>query len=150
MKDIKIPHIIHGNEHHQFPTHTHGLCKVGLPELFINSNAFGVFDNSMAINELYLYLLYYPSEFEMVKGRKEVEIKLWGQSEMSLIIRPVSNDFAGVTIAYNETDIKESNNGFSQIYVKGDTHVLSDEYFIEQHRAAMAITEPCECAYCRK
>ena len=157
MKDIKDlpktpPHQIHGCPRNTYPTHTHGLQSVNLPEMFINGKAFGTRDNALLINEMFAYLWLNDSEWDKLKKLPPLvpmEIQLWKDSDIILCLRKVPRDFKGVTTAYNNEDIFITT-GFAQIYVKGDDHVLTNEYFEEEERKAKLIDSSDGCIMCDK
>ena len=125
-----IPPMIHGDPtpKNGYPTHTHGLEKVGLPEMFINASAFGPVVNAEIINSIFIFLYKHNDLFIMVQNKQSVEIQLWGPDELILCIRHVPNTFLGVRKAYFHDDLN-CKTGFAQIYVKGDDHVLEDVYY---------------------
>lgn len=127
------PHMIHGDINDaspgSFPTHTHGLDEVDLPELFINAQAFGVEDNAKVINDVVFFLLQNEKEYEEVQERKvTVEVQLWGEDELTLCIRPVDLTFGGVLSAYSSVE-QRKDLIVSQLYVKGDDFVLDSKYY---------------------
>jgi len=126
----KVPHLIHGCPKNLHPTHTHGLAKVGLPELFIHGKCYGVVDNANLINMIYVYLFNYQSEWNFIKNKMEIEIPIWDQM---VCIRPVDESFAGVRIAFSDNP---SETGYAQIYIKNETHVLHDDYFLKEDQLA--------------
>ena len=119
----------HGATKAAYPTHTHGLDTVKLPELFINAQAFGPQVNGLTINEIVHFLLTHEKEYKEVQERKEtVKIKLWGEDELVLCIRPVDVSFKGVVAAYSSEE-QRKDLVVSQLYVDGDDHVLEEKYF---------------------
>ena len=74
-----MPHLMHGDVVIKggYPTHTHGLESFGLPELFINSTAFGPQGNGHTINELVRYLSEHEDVYDKVANGEYVEIVLW-------------------------------------------------------------------------
>ena len=138
---MKIPHIIHGCPCDSYPTHTHGLEDVTLPEMFINGKAFGTKVNANIINNIFDRLKNRAIEFVRVGSLKigddPLEFKLWKESDMVICIRIVDKDFAGVKTAYHDNNVCKT--GYAQIFVKGDDHVLTDKYFLNE--AAMGCGE---------
>lgn len=128
---IPPPHIIHFDPVGLSPTHTHGLNKVELPEMFIHHNAFGPADNANVINELFIYLMLNSSEFNKVRDGIDIEIQLWSEEpDMIICVRKVLPSFSGVSAAYNQEEITRDVKGFRQIYVKdGNPDVLTSEHF---------------------
>ena len=142
------PFMIHGdtakNQRFCYPTHTHGLSELDLPEIFINASCFGPIDNARLINEIAAALLINTvakeSFFHIEK--LEMETGLHEKDDMVIGLRKVSNDFSGVKAAYN--DDTPSKFGYAQLYFVGDDHVLLDEYFttiIERHKSCPPIDE---------
>ena len=142
LKRNKLPYIIHGsplNDPSPYPTHTHGLHKIGWPEFIFDPLAFGAEQNSARINAAYMY-------FKKPKNRKklqaildgktveltfkEMQPKAKGEEPYVYCFREVSPEFEAVKMAYG-SDVKEIEPGmrFIQIWVKGDDYVLTDEYY---------------------
>jgi hypothetical protein len=140
-KKKELTHIIHGCPHSSYPTHTHGLEKIGLPELFINGKAFGTLNNASCLNLTVEYLNLYDSEREKIINKKYIEIKIFEDVNYIMCLRAVNNKFKGVTTAYYDEDLS-CKTGFYQLYVKGDFHVLNDRYFIKQDKLSKKI--PCD------
>jgi len=149
----EMPFIIHGNPFHKFPTHTHGLCMVGLPEIFIHSRAFGLENNEFMnngdiINMAFIFLCQNNSEWDKVAQRELIDIPL-GKDGFTLCLRPVDISFAGVTTSYSVSD-RDCPTGFSQLYVKGEEHPLDDKYFIDEHDRCASLDDKCGCDVCKK
>jgi hypothetical protein len=128
-----LPFLIHGdterNSLKAYPTHTHGLCKIGIPELFINHSAFGPTDNAILINMIAMSFMLRPHILEKFKEDK-IRVASSGAFEKDdpvICLRMVEHDFLGVIKAY--VNDRNSSTGYAQLYVKGDDHVLKDEYF---------------------
>ena len=125
-----------------YPTHTHGLWNVGLPELFINATAFGPRDNAAVLNVVFEYLATHEDDFYRVRRGEYVEFSPWEGTV--LCIRSVQAMFAGVQKAYNleiEADRVlalsiELIRMFAQVYVKGDYHVLEDSYYADSDKGS--------------
>lgn len=148
-----MPFIIHGNPHHLFPTHTHGLASIGLPEMFIHSKAFGVISNGNItnadiINNIFIYLSLNSSEWDKVTNREDIETQLTKDLDLIFCIRSVDVHFSAVRMAYGEHDLS-SPTGFSQIYVKGEDHVLDAQYFLDEYEKLKHLEDKCECPICR-
>jgi hypothetical protein len=129
-----LPFMVHGDttlkQSVAYPTHTHGLDKFILPDIFINAAAFGPQDNAKMINLIASALIFnkdYYNEF-MEKTHLEMKTGMFvEEDDMIMCIRKVENDFLGIVKAYNDDD--PSKFGYSQIWVKGDDHVLVNEYY---------------------
>jgi hypothetical protein len=139
IKESDIPFIVHYDDvlviprkRNTFPTHTHGLSKVGFPEMFIDPLAFGP-GNSNLIKTIYSTL--------KLGDKKDLESLFNGEvltfrhpSKGNICIREVSKNFQGVKCAY-EHDLDEheilENSKFLQIWVDGDDYVLMDSYYID-------------------
>jgi len=129
-----IPFMIHGDttlkQSVAYPTHTHGMTRFKLPEIFINAAAFGPQENSKLINmiagSLILHKEYYKEFMEM--SFLEMKTGVFVEEEdFIMCIRKVEPKFLAVDKAYN--DDTSSKFGYAQIWVKGDDHVLVDEYY---------------------
>lgn len=140
-KKVFLPFEIHGSSieaRFQFPTHTHGLHKIGLPEFFIDPLAFGPEQNSQRIFAAYDYFLK-PGNNDKLDGilkgevielkSKELHPKAKDDSDV-YCFREVSPDFEAVKMAYivDDSDI-DPDMRFVQIWVKGDDYALNDEYY---------------------
>lgn len=131
---MEYPHIVHADvmcTRLSYPTHTHGLSEIGLPELFINATCFGPVNNCMTINMIVSELLSNESLFVRVSNhREEIEcdfLEFESNEDLLICLRPVPEGFLGVLAAYPNKDTNERM--FSQIYVKGDDHVLDPEFY---------------------
>ncbi len=132
IKDIpkEPPFIIHGDVNrpkYSYPTHTHGLEKLGWPEFFINATAFGAVNNAKLINELFIHFWLNPDKMEILQNQKNIEIKPWSNDDMIICLRIVPYSFLGVRKAYNYHQLSKTDH--AQVYVKGDDHVLKDSYY---------------------
>jgi len=140
------PHMIHGDPSNLYPTHTHGLARVDLPEMFINGSCFGNMGNARVINSLVRYLYLNEEEWDKCVNGEDMEIQLVPKEpDFILCIRKVERNFAGVTTAYYHDDLK-CKTGFRQIYVKGDDHVLTDDFFLEKDRQSKLVECGPECS----
>lgn len=131
------PHDIHGNPNNEFPTHSHGLESVDMPELLINAVAYGSFGNAKIINLIFGYFWLNPHILEELKEKKEIEVDrdyaIANTKGASLMVRMVPNNFGGVITAYHGKDLN-CTTGFAQIYVRGDLHVLRDSHYFPGRR----------------
>jgi hypothetical protein len=123
-----------------FPTHTHGLTELGMPEFLIDHLAFGADGNGGRINSSYDYFIK-PENAGKLDGIKNGQtIKLTDKDLKPSCDHPepyvycyrrVYPDFEMVKQAYliedpNDIDPKM---WFVQIYVDGDDFALTDDYY---------------------
>ena len=122
-----------------FPTHTHGLDKLGYPEIFIDPLAFAKY-NATIIRGVYEYLSKSGKEDliqDLVNG-KTIEAKLSkldknflfmvpACKDLTICMRIVYSDFEAVKLAYG--DEVPAKIPFIQLYVLGDDFALDDEYY---------------------
>jgi hypothetical protein len=135
---MNLPHQIHadtsGAEKYSYPTHTHGLASIGLPEMFINATCFGPYGNAAAINHAFVEIAESDEKIKAIQEGQEIEISSEdnGEEIITLMLRPVSNKHMGVLAAYGE-NAENAPVKFAQLYVKGDDHVLEETYFSEAY-----------------
>lgn len=131
-----------------YPTHTHGLNTIFMPDMVIDPLSFGM-QNVNIINEVYEYLIR-PENKDMVprilngetiatpmsdmdKMSKFTPSAYEGSKDLVLCLRAVYRDFEAIKQAYNTNDfsIEELPEDFPflQIYVLGDDFALEDEYY---------------------
>ena len=139
----KLPFIIHADplkELTAFPTHTHGLREINMPEMFIDPVSFGPNGNASIINHAYEYFRR-PKNQGKLKAILEGEIIKLESKELSLgrmgnytfCFREVSPDFEGAKLSYSSLHDLEGNiAGFRivQIWVEGDDFALEDDYYV--------------------
>ena len=137
----KYPHFIHAcPDLPGYPTHTHGLTQVGLPEFLIDPLAFGPKGNVGVINRAYDF-------FVMPKNKPQLEALLSGQTikltgkdlrpesdgsdPLIYCFRKVPSTFEAVNRAYETKKYGLETPGmrFIQIWVDGDDFALTDEYY---------------------
>jgi hypothetical protein len=146
-KNVKesLPFIVHAPSDGSFPTHTHGLTEVGMPEIIIDPRAFGAEGNCKRINLIYEYLnkLENTSKLKDVKEGKTIKLTMKdlmndydGEEEYIYCLRKVPIDFEAVKLAYLN-DIKPGM-WFMQIYVEGDDFSLTDEYYKAEEKYEMS------------
>ena len=131
------PFVIHGcKDLPAFPTHTHGLMEVGIPEFLMDPAAFGAEGNGHIINLAYEYFSKLENKDKLDRILNGEIIKLTytdlrpGKSDMSPYVycfRRVSTDFEAVKQAYPEYEGMDG--WFIQIWVEGDDFALTDEYY---------------------
>ena len=122
-----------------FPTHTHGLYDLGLPEFIMDPLAFGGIGNGQRINSAFDHLID-PQNFahleDILNGQT---IKLTGpqldprymmDDPYAYGLREVPSSFEAVRQAYG-SDIAYfiPPMRFIQIWVDGDDFALTDEYY---------------------
>jgi hypothetical protein len=125
----------------QFPTHTHGLAKLGMPEFMMDPFAFGPYGNAARINATYDYFSKAENVDKLAAILNGETVKLTikdlkpdstGDEPYTYCFRAVSADFEGVKLAYpNGNNLVDNiaNAHIIQIYVEGDTYALTDEYY---------------------
>ena len=127
-----MPFQIHGDinmaSKEAYPTHTHGLVTVDLPDIFINASAFGPVDNAKMINIVASGLILDKNHYAEFLEKSILELKTGVyEDDIIMCLRKVENNFLGVTRAYNNDE--PSIFGYAQLYVQGDSHVLVDDFY---------------------
>ncbi len=138
-KTDDLPFVIHACfDMPAFPTHTHGLMEVGVPEFLLDHSAFGVNGNIDRINWSYKFFLKPENrgKLEDIKNGKLLKLKIKdlypeGKEEpLVYCYRRVEPDFQMVKEAYSHDDgCIDPQMWFIQIYIDGDDCVLTDEYY---------------------
>jgi len=135
-----FPYIIHACPPtvDAYPTHTHGLTEIGMPEFIVDPLAFGPQGNAQLINDSYLYL-YRPENTDaldlIMKGEtvtiNSKELDPARSGEHNICFRMVGIDFEAVKQAYEGLDLEKIADviSFIQIYVEGDNFALDDDYY---------------------
>jgi hypothetical protein len=135
--------IIHGcKDMPAFPTHSHGMTDLGMPEFLIDHFAFGVKQNGGLIGASYEYFIKPENSGKLDSIKNGGIVKLMDKdlkenanpSTIVYCYRRVYPEFEMVKQAYN---IDAENNQsdvdpmawFVQIYVEGDDFALTDEYY---------------------
>ncbi len=137
---FKYPFIIHAaaltSEESPFPTHTHGLYEIGMPEMLIDPLAFGPEGNGGRINSFYKYFMTSEGSKKLKEILSGETIKLTlkdirpnGDDPYVYCFREVTSEFEGVKISYDTGDGIPEDMRFIQIYVEGDDFALKDEYY---------------------
>jgi hypothetical protein len=139
---IEYPFIIHADplkEETAFPTHTHGLTKVGMPEFIMDPFAFGPEGNGTCINLAYDFFKKPHNADKLTAILNGQTIKLKGgqlspkylkNETYTYCFREVSPDFEAVRQAYVLPGPGvEPAMRFIQIYVDGDNFALMDDYY---------------------
>jgi len=139
-KSLNHPFTVDGStDRPVFPTHTHGMTEIGMPEFLMDPLAYGADGNADRIVWSYDY-------FMKPKNRNKLESIKKGQT-VKLVIkdlnpkatkdssvycyRRVYPEFEMVKQAYNFKDPSEADpkTWFVQIYIEGDDFALTDEYY---------------------
>jgi len=131
--------VTHGaNAQPLFPTHTHGLTELGMPEIIFDPLAFGAEGNTRRIIKAYEYFSKSKNAVQKLDDLQHgITISLnendlvpgfTGESSSTFCLRKVSADFEGVKLAYYPDEI-EPGMWFVQMYFEGDNFALTDEYY---------------------
>jgi hypothetical protein len=117
-----------------FPTHTHGLTEIGMPEFIMDPTAFGGEGNAKLINHSYRYFKKNKKDLQAVINGKTLKFPIniisprWkGAPIYTICFRIVPDTFEAVKEAYPiglEPDMR-----FIQIWIDGDDYALTDEYY---------------------
>ena len=138
------PFIIHGcTDLPAFPTHTHGMTELGMPEFLIDHLAFGAQQNGGLIGASYKYFTN-PKNAEKLTAIKNGETVKLKDEDLKppsdhpdpyvYCYRRVYPEFEMVKQAYNidgQADHSDADPEawFVQIYVEGDDYALTDDYY---------------------
>ena len=137
------PYIIHADPPWDvafpYPTHTHGLYDLGLPEFIMDPLAFGGEGNAQRINSAYDYLIDPKNTQNLAAILNGQIVKLTGpqlnprymyDDPYTYCLREVSPHFEAVSQAYgSEVAYLVPPMRFIQIWVEGDDFALMDEYY---------------------
>ena len=136
-KGKKLPFIVHACPVPPlFPTHTHGLTKIGMPEFILDPLAFIPVINILTINRVYVCLNSNKNNGWLDSIKKGQTIKLttndlYPDKNLSIndvyCLRRVDPCFEAVKLAYEEGT--HPGMWFVQIYIDGDDFALTDEYY---------------------
>jgi hypothetical protein len=142
IKVSKEPFIIHADplkERTAFPTHTHGLTNVGMPEFVMDPIAFGPYGNGNRINAAYKFFKKPKNADKLAAILNGETVKLTGKELSSkhmkddpciYCFREVTFEFEAVKQAYViPGTVMEPGMRFIQIWVEGDDFALMDEYY---------------------
>jgi hypothetical protein len=139
-KSEGLPYIIHAccHAYNSFPTHTHGLTEIELPEFIVDPLAFGPQGNARLINASYRYLSM-PENAEILNSIMSGENITINSKTLdpsydgthNFCFRRVGIDFEGVKQAYDGLDLGKIEDviSFIQIYIEGDDFALDDDYY---------------------
>ena len=121
-----------------YPTHTHGLTEIGMPEFIVDPLAFGPEGNAGLINDAYRYLSL-PENAEILDSIMTGEtitinsktLNPSSDGSYNFCFRRVGIDFEAVKQAYDGLDLGKIEDviSFIQIYVEGDDYALEDDYY---------------------
>ena len=136
----KLPYVVHACvDLPAFPTHTHGLTEIGMPEFIMDPLTFGPIGNMHIINAAYEFLKerknarYLKAIFngKTIKlTATELRPKHFMDDPYTYCFREVHPQFEAVKQAYLIPDKGlEPGMRFIQIWVDGDDFALMDEYY---------------------
>ncbi len=123
-----------------FPTHSHGMTELGMPEFRIDHLGFGANQNGGLMNASFEYFSkpQNAGKLDAIKNGQTVKLRdpdLKPPSDHPdpyvYCYRRVYPDFEMVTQAYDLDDPNEVSptTWFVQIYVDGDDFALTDDYY---------------------
>ncbi|MDM7986354.1 MAG: hypothetical protein QUS13_03365 [Smithella sp.] len=122
-----------------FPSHTHGLTEVGMPEFLIDHLAFGASGNGGRITASYEYFTKPENagKLDAIKNGETVKLTINDlkhdakPEDIVYCYRRVYPEFEMVKQAYLIEDPKDVDPKmwFVQIYVEGDDFALTDDYY---------------------
>ena len=122
-----------------YPTHTHGLTGIGMPEFLMDPCAFGPKGNAGVINRAYDYFSNPDNQDKLkaiLSGRtvkltgKDLRPESDGSDSNIYCFREVPPTFEAVNQAYLIDEGEDvSGMKFVQIYIEGDNFALMDEYY---------------------
>lgn len=117
-----------------FPTHTHGLTEVGMPEFIMDPLSFGGEGNAGLINAAYRYFKNNMDNLQAVLDGQILKYPIdfialgWRNAPVyTICFRRVSPSFEAVKLAYPQGTSPEMK--FIQIWIDGDDFALTDEYY---------------------
>jgi len=137
----KWPYVIHATDKSPlYPTHTHGMTELGIPEFLMDPLSFGPNGTGNRINASYEYFNRPENKekFEAVKNGETVKLRLCdlapdkcGEDPYVYCFRRVYPEFEMVKQAYcvESPEDVDPRMSFIQIYVEGDDYVLTDAYY---------------------
>jgi len=138
----RYPYTIHADpllESTSYPTHTHGLTEIEMPEFLMDPLAFGGKGNGLRINSAYDFFRKKKNGDKLKAILNGNTIKLTGKQldpknmrddPYVYCFREVSPEFEAVKLAYGEgVAYVIPRMRFIQIYVEGDDYALIDDYY---------------------
>lgn len=136
-KNSKYPFIIEADpliEDTAYPTHTHGLTEIGMPEFIMDPLAFGGEGNGSMINCAYCYFKNSMNDLQAVLSGKTLKYPVniiaprWRDAPIyTICFRLVPDTFEAVKLAYPAGVLPGMK--FIQIWIDGDDFALTDEYY---------------------
>jgi hypothetical protein len=137
MRIGRYPFTIHADplqESTAYPTHTHGLTEIGMPEFIMDPLSFGGEGNCSLINHSYRYFKKNKKDLQTVLNGKTLKFPInkispkWKNAPIyTICFRRVPNTFEAVKLAYPAGVLPEMK--FIQIWIDGDDYALTDEYY---------------------
>jgi hypothetical protein len=136
----ELPFIIHACiDMPAFPTHTHGLTELGMPEFLIDHLCLGANGNGDRINGSYEYFIKPENagKLDAIKNGETVKLNITdlkpdaNPEPLAYCYRRVYPEFEMVKQAYNFDDPADADPmmWFVQIYIEGDDFALTDDYY---------------------
>ena len=117
-----------------FPTHTHGLTDIGMPEFVVDPLSFGGEGNAKLINNAYCYFMNNMKELQAILNGATLKYPIniicpkWQDDIIyTICFRLVPASFEAVKLAY-PADVLPGMK-FIQIWIDGDDFALTDEYY---------------------
>jgi hypothetical protein len=143
MRIGRYPFTIHADplqESTSYPTHTHGLYKIVMPEFLMDPLAFGGEGNAQRINSAYRFFKKQKNaaKLKAILNGKTIELtgpqldpKYMKNDPYVYCFREVTVKFEAVKLAYG-SGVTQAIPGirFIQIWVDGDHFALQDWYYI--------------------
>ena len=136
-KDSEFPFTIVADpllEDTAFPTHTHGLTEIGMPEFIMDPLSFGGEGNAGLINASYRYFKNNPNDLQAILGGQVLKYPIniiaqgWRDAPIyTICFRLVPDTFEAVKLAYSAG--VHPGMKFIQIWIDGDDYALTDEYY---------------------
>ncbi len=143
MRIGRYPFTIHADplqESTSYPTHTHGLYNIVMPEFLMDPLAFGGEGNAQRINSAYRFFKEQKNAVKLkaiLNGKtikltgKQLDPKYMKNDPYVYCFREVLPEFEAVRLAYG-SGVTQAKPGirFIQIYVEGDYFALQDWYYM--------------------
>jgi hypothetical protein len=137
----EVPFIIHvADRQPLFPTHTHGMKELGMPEFIMDPLSFGSYGTADRIYTSYKYFERLENQGKLDAIKNGDTLKLTARDLIThkqindsyvYCYRRVNPEFEAIKLAYIDCDLEAIDPGmwFVQIYVEGDDYVLTDMYY---------------------
>lgn len=139
----QYPYVIHAcplTEDALYPTHTHGLSQIDMPEFMMDPLSFGPEENARIINLAYKYFTNVNNTSQLQSILNGTIIKILGSqldpfnrliNTYVYCFRRVDPTFEGIKLAYSPFCIATLRlMKFIQIWSDGDDQVLTDQYYV--------------------